>query len=202
MTRRRRRSLVAAGVAIAAGALVLGIALGSAVLDAPERDAAPAAKPRDRGDTPAGWVRHRDDLTGVSLAYPPSWSALPAREEGVRLIASDGRGGSLLVRTADAGQDVAPGDVESVKRYTDQAVMANRSVRLITEPRQVKLGGLPGWVYVYTFDAGRRRGTHSHYIVFRGRRMFALVLQALPKSRFETLAPVFDRIAGSFRAAT
>ncbi|MDP9403364.1 MAG: hypothetical protein M3P85_08515, partial [Actinomycetota bacterium] len=67
--------------------------------------------------------------------------------------------------------------------------------------------GAPGYYYLYTFeeevntDAGPRKvqGVHAHYFVFQGRRVVALVFQALPTANFDRLARTFDAMAESFK---
>ena len=64
------------------------------------------------------------------------------------------------------------------------------------------MGGLPGYLYLHPFRdlASGQRGAHAHYFLFRDQTMFTLVFQALPSTSFAGLAPLFDRIANTFRA--
>jgi len=48
-------------------------------------------------------------------------------------------------------------------------------------------------------ESRRPRGAHAHYFVFDGATMITLVFQALPAPRIFSLAPLFDRVAATFR---
>jgi hypothetical protein len=79
-------------------------------------------------------------------------------------------------------------------------VKSGRGVKLIAPPQRSDLGGLPGYFYLYSYrDGDGRRGAHSHYFLFKGDTMFTIVFQAVPEGRLPELAPVFDRIARTFR---
>lgn len=183
-------------VALAAGALA-GRLTSSALF--PSTEPAPAAA---EASAP-GLVRFfRDGDAGLSLSYPADWTRHQSRERGVKLIASKGREASLLVRTVKLGFEVEPAEVPAARALTERFVARGRGVDVLATPRQITLGGLPGWWWLYAFDdAGTgARGVHSHYFLFDGERMVVLVFQAAPAERFERFAAAFDRIAASFRA--
>lgn len=181
-----------AAVVFAVGAAALGRELISA--DEPEKE---------KTDGPArGLVRFEDPEARFSISYPRNWRRLPSGDAQVRLIVARG-GASLLVRTAPLGLRVRPENLRSAKKLTDRLVRSVRNVKLLRPGRQVQQGGLVGYLYLYTFRdrTSGARGAHAHYFLFRGEQMFTLVFQALPSTAFAGLAPLFDRIAGSFRAA-
>ncbi len=179
-----------AAVVIAAGAAVLGRELISSD---------PPAKERTRSS--GGFVKFADSQTGFSISYPRSWRRLASPDTQVRLIVAGGAA-SVLVRTAPLGLRVRPETLRSAKKLTDRLVRSVRNVKLLRKPQQVQQGGLPGYLYLYTFrdQASGKRGAHAHYFLFRGETMFTLVFQTVPSTAFGGLAPLFDRIASTFRA--
>lgn len=107
------------------------------------------------------------------------------------------------MRTASLGTPVGAETIGSAKRLTDRLVSTGKKVKQLRPPRRIDdLGGLPGWLYIYSFEdsASGQRGAHAHYFVFRGETMITLVFQTLPSERFATYAPLFDRLASTFRA--
>ena len=157
--------------------------------------------PKEEARSARGFARFNDSETGFSISYPRSWRRLPSGDEQVRLIVAGGAA-SVLVRTAPLGLTVRPQTLRSAKKLTDRLVRTVRNVKLLRKPQQIQQGGLPGYLYLYTFrdQASGRRGAHAHYFLFRGETMFTLVFQTVPSTAFGGLAPLFDRIANSFRA--
>ena len=183
--------------AAAAAALIIAAAaavIGSELVSSPDASKPAKAKPR-------GFVRFSDRETNFSISHPRNWRRLPSSDPQVRLIVAGGRA-SLLVRAAPLGLRVRPATLGSAKKLTDRLVRSVRNVKLLKRAQQVEVGGLPGYLYLYTFrDRGtRERGAHAHYFLFRNELMFTLVFQALPSTAFAGVAPLFDRIANSFRA--
>jgi hypothetical protein len=190
----RKRLLVAGAVA----ALVIAVAaavIGSKLISAPD-----ASKPSAE-DKSRGFVEFRDPRAGFSISHPRSWRRLPSADGQVRLIVAGG-GASLLVRTSSLGLRVRPETLSSAKKLTDRLVRAVKNVKLLRRAKQVQVGGLPGYLYLYTFRdiASGQRGAHAHYFLFRGETMFTLVFQALPATSFGGFAPLFDRITNTFQA--
>lgn len=209
-----RRSATAArrrwiALAILAGVAALGLgalAGGWLVSSGPLAPAKPSPAP---GSAPSGFTVFRDRGAGFSIAYPRDWRRMDSADPDVRLIAAPGRragrassGPSLLIRVVELPVAVGARDLPRVRRLTRGIVTGGRRVEILEGPRALRLGGLPGHHYLYTFrdrDTGRR-GVHSHYFLFDGRMMITLVFQSLPQGRFRPLAPTFDRIARTFRA--
>ena len=147
-------------------------------------------------------MRFSDPQTGFSITHPSRWRRLSPADGQVRLLVAGGGGASLLVRRSSLGLRVRPETLRSAKKLTDNLVKEAGNVQQVRRPQQVRLSGLPGYLYVYTFrDRGtRQRGAHAHYFLFRNENMFSIVFQALPARNFAGVAPLFQRIANSFRA--
>ncbi len=201
-------------VLVAAGAAVLAVAVGRHVaggsfashrfVPAPARAQpsapAPAQRPpRVAAATPTGFVTFRDSRRTFSIAYPASWQRLRSGSAGVELLARRG-GASLLVRTVPTGFTFGPSNLVAARALTDTIVAAGTGVRLLGRPARVRLGGLDGFAYTYSFAApGGERGAHVHYLLFDGTRLIAVVLQALPADELARAGPVFAQILGTFR---
>jgi len=203
----RLRLLIAAGLVAAALAVALGTVFGGAAgervgarlspLSASPPPAPAAAAP------PAGFTRFSAPGR-FSIDYPSDWRRLVTGGPEVDLLATRGEAASVLVRTIALRVPIERRDLAKVRTLTDEIVASGREVRLLAEARRIELGGLPGYFYFYSFSDPRsdRRGTHSHYFLFRGDTMITIVLQALPERRFERFSTEFDRIAASFRAVS
>lgn len=208
-----RRWLVAAAVGAVAAVgvgLTIGGAAGERVGSGLPRPASQPPQPPPRtpapgpaaDEPPPGFVRFRDRESRFSIAYPSDWAPLDTESGGVDLLVTKGRAASLLVRSIPLAFEVEARELPAAKRLTDQIVASGRRVRLLAEARRIELGGLPGWFYFYSFrDGSGRRGTHSHYFLFRGSTLITLVFQAVPARDFPRYATTFDAIAATFRAA-
>lgn len=190
-----------AAVAIGGFALVIG-AIGGQLLLSPSLpfggDADEAADTAAGPPAQPGFVAFRNEL--LSIAYPADWQRRPSEDPGVAIFAMQGEAASFLVRVTSLDSPVGAGNLDEAKRLTDDVVMSGRKVELLAPAQRSDLGGLPGWFYLYTFeDESGRRGSHSHYFMFKGDTMYTLVFQALPADGLEAYAPVFDRIASTFR---
>ena len=178
----------AAAIVIAAAAALLG------------RELVSSSSPSEPKPKASSFVKVRDHQADLAISYPRRWHKLPSPDGQVRLLAAGG-GASLLVRVASLGIKVKPESLRSAKHLTDRLVKAAKNAKLLRPAQQVELGGLPGYLYLYTFrDLGTgKRGAHAHYFLFRGEDMITLVFQALPSNTFAGLVPLFDRIARTFR---
>lgn len=200
-----RRWLIAGAVAAGALAVGIGLVVGGAAGERVGSGLSPPASQPPRApappDAPPGFVRFRADGGLFSIAYPADWMRLDARDANVELLVTGKRAASLLARAIPLRFRVDRRNLPAIKDLTDRIVASGRRVRLLAQERRVELGGLPGYFYLYSFrDDSGRRGTHSHYFLFRGDTMITLVFQALPASRFDHFAPLFDRMASTFRA--
>ncbi len=192
-------------VALAAGAMA-GERLVSPPPPAPSAPPRPtgAPSPPPRPAAPRGFVEFRDRKAGFSIAYPAGWRRLKPKDGTVRLIASAKDGSaSVLVRAGALASRLPPGKLPAREGLTQQVLASGREVKLVAEPRQARLGGLPGFLYLYTFKPGRGEGmaVHSHYFLFTQDTRFTLVLEAVPAdpANLRRMAPVLDRVAGTFR---
>lgn len=194
-----RRRWIAAGAAVV---ILVGVAAMMIGRELITPDPVPSDPPARAADEPA---RAADDLVafddparGISISYPPGWRRVASDDPAVVLLA-EGDGASMLVRTADLGVEI--GDLDTAKEISDDLVRAGQP-KLLRPPKQVTLGGLPGYLYLYTFpDASTgQRGAHAHYFLFRGHTLITIVFQTVPAEGFAELAPLFDRIGETLRA--
>jgi hypothetical protein len=160
------------------------------------------ARPAPTATSPieSQWLRHMDRTAGFSIDYPASWSVYASSDPGVQFLT--GPDGTDFVQVRVISQlpvAIAPTDTRAMKRITD-ALLTNQSITPIRET-QVTFGGVTGWEYVYTFsDRSLGGGVHVHVFLFQGARLHTLIFQALPESRLEALAPIFDEMLSRYRA--
>ncbi len=198
--RGRRRLAIAVGVLVAglATAAVVVFALGILPYEGPTEAAnktSSSARP-----TPAGFTPFRSEQAGVELAYPASWTQRPSAEARALLVSAQDEQDVLQVRAFDLPQPVERQQLAAAKQLTDQMVTANKEIQMLAEPKQVELGGVPGFLYLYSYkDPSGQDGLHSHWVLFNGKTAITMVFQALPKERFANSAPIINQIAGTFQ---
>lgn len=148
-------------------------------------------------------VAFRDPAGAFTLGYPRTWQRLQPSNPDIVLIAAGADGASLEVRKTPIGAPIGAANLAAARQISDRVVNSGRKVRSLHAPQQVTLGGLPGLLYLYEFDdpATGERDAHAHYFLFQGSTMITLVFQAAPAGRILSLAPLFDRLVGTFRAA-
>lgn len=202
--------LVGAALAVAVLAVILGQTFGEQVLPSPDVTESPTTEPSPESDIPEGFTRFEDADAGFAMAYPEDWERVSASDETIRLVVTPNDRDSILVRALTLDVEVGAEDLASVRSFTDDIVGVSEDgedgeegeegVELLAEPAQVEVGGLPGIYYLYNFDDADtgEEGVHSHYFLFDGDTMFAVVLQALPTERFVPLAPTFDSVMNTF----
>jgi len=161
----------------------------------------PAASPVAT-TSPADFVGFNDEA-GFALSYPGNWERVPAADPQVHLLVAPNDRDSFQLRVVPLNTQIGEGELTAVKTLTDQVVTSGEGVQPVGDARQINMGGLPGWHYLYRFNdrATGEAGIHSHYFLFRGDKMITFVFQALPETSFDALAPVFDKIASTFRLA-
>lgn len=200
--RRRRVLAIVIGVLVVAG-LATGVIFGRGLLTSEEpAKAANASTNASTNATPADFTAFRSEQAGFELAYPTSWSKLNTKDPQILLLVSQGTEDSFLVRSLQLQTPVGPPQLAAAKQLTDQIVNSNKTIQMVTEPKQIELGGLPGFFYFYSFKdaATGQDGAHSHYFLFNGKTMISLVFQALPKEHFAASAQTFDKITATFHA--
>jgi len=196
--------IVAAVVAVV---VVAGIAaeLGRHSVGSPATPAADKKAATTTSTVPADFVEFRDDKAGWAMSYPKEWNRLEPKASDVVLVVSEkppeaNAGGSILVHDLPFPTAVTDANLAAAKTVTDKIVQEGGGTAL-TEPQIVHQGGLPGYVYFYTFKdpATGQDGVHSHYFLFKGSTLISVVFQALPADTFRALATTFDEVIGSFR---
>ncbi|HET9257738.1 MAG TPA: hypothetical protein VFO16_21415 [Pseudonocardiaceae bacterium] len=206
---KKRTVIVAAGLVLAAGLGTSAAVWGPQLFTSaqPAKAANTATSGADKTDPaakalPAGFSKYSSDQAGFEVAYPSTWTKLSPKDPQVLLLASQGTQDTVLIRASELPEAVGPQQLPAARQVTDKLVTANKSVQMITEPKQIELGGLPGFFYFYSFkDANSgQEGAHSHFFLFNGKTMISMVFQTLPRERFASTAPTFDKIAASFHA--
>jgi hypothetical protein len=190
-----RNWLVGGVAAILALAAVLALVVGGVV----GRSIVPEPAP-ERPST----VRFWDTLTDVSISYPATWLRRIAKDQAVRLVASapdESASVSVSVRKIDL-DTVTFDTLPIVRPLTDDLLREDKRVAEIGEPVRVRVGGLPGYRYTYTYRKGDGTdGAHIHYYLFKGQRLIQMVLQAVPATRLPAMQSTFDRIAETFQGS-
>lgn len=161
-----------------------------------------AARASGAGAAAVGFVTVRDRQGTFEIGYPSGWRRLHPDDPQVVLLAAGPNGASLLVRKTLLNGTVGVGNLPAAKRIADRVVDSGNGVSLLRSPQRVTLGGLPGYLYLYTFTdpTSGQRGAHAHYFLFDGRTMVTLVFQAMPAPRILSLSHQFDRVAATFHA--
>jgi hypothetical protein len=205
--RTRRVLVIVTGVLLVLGAtsaVLFGLGLFSRDHSAQTTKSANAANQADSTTTskPAGFSEFRSEQAGFELAYPSAWTKLSPKDPQVLLLLSQGTQDSFLVRASELQEPVGAQQLAAARQMTDKIVTSNKSVQLVTDPKQIELGGLPGFFYFYSFKdpSTGLEGAHSHFFLFNGKTMISMVFQTLPKEHFTESAKTFDQIAGSFHA--
>lgn len=205
--RTRRVLVIVIGVLLVLGAtsaVLFGLGLFSRDHSAQATKSANAANQADASmkSKPAGFSEFRSDQAGFELAYPSAWTKLSPKDPQVLLLLSQGTQDSFLVRASELQEPVGAQQLAAARQMTDKIVTSNKSVQLVTDPKQIELGGFPGFFYFYSFKdpSTGMEGAHSHFFLFNGKTMISMVFQTLPKEHFTESAKTFDQIAGSFHA--
>lgn len=197
--KKKRVTFIVVGVvlvaALATGAVVFGQSLFSS---SPPPKASGNAAPAN--GTPQGFTEFKDDKLGIALSYPSGWVRLKTNDPQIALLVSNGPQESFLLRSVQLKKVVGPQDMGAAKQLTDQIIGANKGIQEVTEPKQINLGGLPGFFYFYSFkdQASGQNGAHSHFFLFKGDTMLTFVFQSVPSERFPSDAHTYDQITNSF----
>ena len=151
--------------------------------------------------SPPATVRFADSLTDVALSYPAGWVRRTSPDQGVRILASSNDGvAGVSVSVRKSGLETVTAETLPVVRpLTDDLLNADTRITVKGQPAAVTVGGLPGYKYTYTYRTqNKSEGAHVHYFLFKDERLVQLVLQAVPASRLDALAPTFQQIADTF----
>lgn len=193
------RRWLAAGVAVAVVLGAVALLLGRQLFS-PASTATTTTSPERRAQPADELVEFRDAKAGFSISHPSGWRRIPSPDTDVSLLAA-GDGVSMLVRTSPLRKALGPKELRTAKNLTNELVREVGRVNPLRAPARVRLGGAPGYLYLYTYVDGEsaQGGGHAHYFLFHGKTMLTIVFQAVPASRFAPLAPLFDRIAATLR---
>jgi hypothetical protein len=182
-------------VLVGAGAWVIGQQFSSSTASRQTSQLAPVSS----------YVKFKDPAGAFEGGYPPTWKRLASSGQFV-LLATGPHGASYEVAKTTITAAVNATNLGAAKKLTERIVNSGPQVKLIhtryRQPGVVSVGGLPGLLYLYTFvdPTTGETGAHAHYFLFDGKTMITLVFQSLPSTNFVSLAPLFDRIARTFRA--
>lgn len=148
------------------------------------------------------YTRFKDPAGAFQIGYPSTWKRVPTSSPQFVLLAEGPNGASYQVAKTTITAPVTLANLGAAKKLTDRVVRSGTDVKLLRKPEVVTLGGLPGYLYLYTFadPSTGELGAHAHYFLFAGKTMIMLVFQSLPSTNFVSLAPLFDRIASTFHA--
>ncbi len=205
---RRRWLAIVVGVVVAVVIVAAGAIAGQRLVGREQSPTAGATEPPEGATGPeppsnqAEFVEFRHEPLGIAISYPANWTRIPRPQDPqVVLVAAGSPHESFLVRSIALGAPIPPEKVPEMRQLTDQMVTSGSGVKLLAEPRQIELAGLPGWYYFYSFQDAQtgQTGAHAHYFLAKGNHLLILVFQALPLEEFPRLAPVFDQIAESLR---
>jgi hypothetical protein len=190
--RRRPLRAIVAGTLVALVVAVLAVGVAQRLILPAERN--PAATQPD-------FVPFRDTNVGFSFSYPQAWKPIPDPDPQVKLLASNDAAYSFQVRVLSLQSPIVLAQLPAAQQVTNQIVLSNNQVKLIAEPQQITLGGLPGYFYLYTFTDPQtgQTGAHSHFFLFKGNSMITLVFQAVPAEMFRAGSTTFDQITSSFQ---
>lgn len=182
---------------------VLGVA--ALVLFFANRDApAPAAKDDSTEMVP---IEDRDD--GFAIDLPGNWVFLEQEQEDpqIRMVVGDeATQNNLRLRISPLPQPVVVNDdtpdnvIAGLQAQFDQYIDNGENVRKVIQRQRVKINGVQGWWYLYTFNkaGGEEEGVHSHFFMLGGEKLYTLVFQAIPATAYEKYAATFDKIISSF----
>ena len=188
-----RKWLVAGVVGVLALFAVLALVVGGVV--------GRSIVPSSPEPSPPATVRFADSLTDVALSYPAGWVRRTSPDQGVRILASSNDGvAGVSVSVRKSGLETVTAETLPVVRpLTDDLLNADTRITAKGQPAAVTVGGLPGYKYTYTYRTqNKSEGAHVHYFLFKDERLVQLVLQAVPASRLDALAPTFQQIADTF----
>jgi hypothetical protein len=193
------------GAAVLGGVLVVGIAVVAGRRSVDSSKKATRALATTTSTVPANLVEFRDDKVGWAISYPKTWNRLQSQDADIVLVVSEkppelNTGGSILARDLTLAAAVDEAKLPAAKEVTDKAVNVE-GIQQLAQPTVVHQGGLPGYVYFYSFKdpTTGQEGVHTHYFLFRGSTMISFVFQALPKENFQGLAHLYDEVISSFR---
>lgn len=183
-------------LAVVAGALVVALIAVAFILG--RGTASPAKPTANTKGLPAGFATYHNAADGFSISYPKAWKQVT--DPNYSLLVSAGGGDALSIRVLQLQSAVNTSNVADIRAVTD-AVLSTPGAKLtVLGSAPVTVAGIKGYYYVYVFPSGQDQGIHGHYFLFQGRKLIDLVFQALPRTDFAGLAPVFDQVSASLKS--
>jgi len=145
------------------------------------------------------FVTFNDPESGMSIKYPRGWKRSEAPVREIRLLVSDGKQFSALVRVTHTDVATTPANLANLKAVTDGIVGPGAQI-LKEDP--ITVNDLIGYRYIYTLtdkDSGLTTA-HLHYFLFQGHKMNSVVFEALPSETFPRIEGVFNQMLASFHS--
>lgn len=188
-------------VGVAALAVVLLGTAGWVISQQFTSSTAPRHHPRPVLAPTSTYKTFKDPAGAFAGGYPSNWTQQATINPQIVLLAQGPGGASYEVAKTTLTARITAANLGAATKLTERVVRSGNHVRLLRPAEQVPLGGLPGFLYLYTFvdPSTGQLGAHAHYFLFDGKTMITLVFQSLPSGNFVRLAPLFDRIASTFR---
>jgi len=155
--------------------------------------------PAPAAEAPVPVRSFTDRQTGSTIEYPRSWKQVEVPNATYRLVLDGGNNIAMTFRVFNTEVATTATNLENVKAVTDGIVTSSGSVKILKQ-QAVQLNGMVGYYYFYTFtDDSGLPAVHAHYFLFQGRKMNMIVFQSGPDD-FQRMAPIFDKVAESFRS--
>ncbi len=190
----RRRLVIVVVVVILAGAVL-----------------AYANRPTDSGTKEASVEYHRIEFPdhGFSIRLPGNWEVFDESQDDPQIVMVAGVSGTqnnVRIRVSPLPQPAVIDDstpesvIAEFQAQFDAFIDRGEGVKEVLRRQRIKVNGVHGWQYLYTFtnQPSGQEGIHSHIFLLGGSRMYVLVFQALPAANYGELAGTFDEIISSF----
>ncbi len=190
----RRRLAIVVAVVIVAGAVL-----------------AYANRPTDSRTEEASVEYHRIEFPdhGFSLRLPGNWEVFDESQDDPQIVMVAGVSGTqnnVRIRVSPLPQPAVIDDstpesvIAELQAQFDAFIDRGEGVKEVLRRQRIKVNGVHGWQYLYTFtdQPSGQEGIHSHIFLLGGSRMYVLVFQALPTASYGELAGTFDEIISSF----
>lgn len=209
-------SVLGAAVVIGVVLLVMGSGGGSGVVTGGTSPTTTVAGLRPGSDSTipgttlpeSEFTTYTDDDAGFSLRYPKSWDRYGSKDPNDHLIAAEPPtageqpGNGVIVRLFRTEVPTTSDNLQNIRAFTDGVVGDVPSATVLQRALEINIDGMPGYFYLYTFtdETTGREGAHGHFFLFRGRKAYQVIVEAIPAEGYARLAPLFDQITDSFKS--
>ncbi|HEX2052382.1 MAG TPA: PsbP-related protein [Actinomycetota bacterium] len=181
------------------------VAVGIGIFLFANRSQEPAAK----GEQEPEFFRIEFPDHRFSIRLPGDWEVFQPERQDPQIVLVAGVSGTqnnVRIRVSPLPQPVTITDttpdsvVAEFQALFDGYIDQGEGVKEVIQRQRVKVDGLHGWQYLYTFTDTQtgEEGMHSHIFLLGGTRMYVIVFQALPTSNYGVMADTFDEIITSF----